>query len=1080
MEKLLSCPICQEPFWRAVEVKCCSKCYCLQCITKWIADGHNTCPNCREPLSQGDWKDNKPLQQLVDDLPYTCKYQANGCTAVLTRGIAQQHEEKCDYALVPCKYNASQCGTILRKDLEEHLEKCPFRFVKCPQCGALLPPNHIDEHIKSECDMVEQQCPSCSAVLLRKILKSHQCPLLPIECPFNICGCTEKLLPDKMKEHVAVCVSQHLTLTNLTISKLIAAKENIESRLTLLENENKILKQKIQQFEETLQSGDMKSPSQLQLQSPSPSPSPSLPLIVPTNKAQVASSLDTEDDIEREKRISKGLLSNATFFTKSQTTKTISEDIEVGIKVMMQLPAELQQRYAKIINKPFLIVENLILEERIDLLGKVFAFMNELKNDDILIYYAKKALSFDKNKLIEPTSMQSIDTRKLMLSGEEEEDVKIRKQFAFSKAPDAKLAKSLLDLCSNPIRAAYLCLEMYQLYQSDFVYTPNMNYVLALRVVEMLPEILNYAKIQFMKTHEAASGVVELCDTFLSHVNLLATIVKLRTKCVISLTDLVDPAKARKLRDKLIVDEQFEVAKAVAVQCHIEVDVVWIAWGFHWLRCNQFVQAREAFARCLVPIDFKNSKELTPTKRGPLTLRQSSIDTMHIVDSIVSILDATSSPTVIDPTPSAEQLQPLSEITQVERSNEPLSSTSLTPENTVKRELDNRKLNEAIYYLEKYGRPESALSFFLRHKMLERACRYVFERKLPSNLFIEHIVEFCSTHSLLPELKQTLKKIDPTLESFHNYLLAACKYFNQQKAFKTLVTFQIFMKDYVRAGLTCIKIFLDTLDHNYKLKCLEVAKGYFQEGLRLIKEAKLDSSDDPMLNEVEILKYINKINLQVAVLNFLKDRYNEIKIDGFAQFSLFGPIQQRIVLAEYIILHNPQLAIEIMEESKLDKANLYMTAIRTFAKLAVSYSKGVTSSSQNNANSCNANQLSFELYRTEQFLKAIRATVTDSQWDTLINEFVNIYAQGVPDPDTCLKTMDPFILKLVSPKSKVRAYIVCGKLKTAYLMAVKLADIELVDEILQEAQKTQQHTIENLCLKYLETHANKSNVTKIK
>jgi hypothetical protein len=66
--------------------------------------------------------------------------------------------------------------------------------------------------------------------------------------------------------------------------------------------------------------------------------------------------------------------------------------------------------------------------------------------------------------------------------------------------------------------------------------------------------------------------------------------------------------------------------------------------------------------------------------------------------------------------------------------------------------------------------------------------------------------------------------LDPTLESFHDYLLAACKYFNQQKAFKTLVTFQIFMKDYVRAGLTCIKIFLDTLDHTYKLKCLEVAK----------------------------------------------------------------------------------------------------------------------------------------------------------------------------------------------------------------------------------------------------------------
>jgi zinc finger FYVE domain-containing protein 26 len=69
--------------------------------------------------------------------------------------------------------------------------------------------------------------------------------------------------------------------------------------------------------------------------------------------------------------------------------------------------------------------------------------------------------------------------------------------------------------------------------------------------------------------------------------------------------------------------------------------------------------------------------------------------------------------------------------------------------------------------------------------------------------------------------------------------------------------------------------------------------------------------------------------------------------------------------------------------------------------------------------------------------------------------------------------MDPFILKLINPKSKVRAYVLCGKLKTAYLMAVKLTDKELIIEILKEAEKTQQYTIENLCRKYLESHANK-------
>jgi hypothetical protein len=71
---------------------------------------------------------------------------ANGCNAVLTRGIAGEHEEKCDYAILQCKYNPTQCGDILRKDFEEHLTKCPYRFVKCPQngCDVMLPPHLID------------------------------------------------------------------------------------------------------------------------------------------------------------------------------------------------------------------------------------------------------------------------------------------------------------------------------------------------------------------------------------------------------------------------------------------------------------------------------------------------------------------------------------------------------------------------------------------------------------------------------------------------------------------------------------------------------------------------------------------------------------------------------------------------------------------------------------------------------------------------------------------------------------------------------------------------------------------------
>lgn len=63
--------------------------------------------------------------------------------------------------------------------------------------------------------------------------------------------------------------------------------------------------------------------------------------------------------------------------------------------------------------------------------------------------------------------------------------------------------------------------------------------------------------------------------------------------------------------------------------------------------------------------------------------------------------------------------------------------------------------------------------------MLEKACCYVFERQLPCNFFIEYIVEFCLSHSLLSELKQTLKKIGTEtysiyLSDFVNWFVCVC------------------------------------------------------------------------------------------------------------------------------------------------------------------------------------------------------------------------------------------------------------------------------------------------------------------
>jgi hypothetical protein len=60
---------------------------------------------------------------------------------------------------------------------------------------------------------------------------------------------------------------------------------------------------------------------------------------------------------------------------------------------------------------------------------------------------------------------------------------------------------------------------------------------------------------------------------------------------------------------------------------------------------------------------------------------------------------------------------------------------------------------------------------------------------------------------------------------------AACKFFNERKAYKLLLDFLTFMGDNVRAGLTYIKLFLDETDPNLQLKYLENAKVNFHHSV---------------------------------------------------------------------------------------------------------------------------------------------------------------------------------------------------------------------------------------------------------
>lgn len=82
-------------------------------------------------------------------------------------------------------------------------------------------------------------------------------------------------------------------------------------------------------------------------------------------------------------------------------------------------------------------------------------------------------------------------------------------------------------------------------------------------------------------------------------------------------------------------------------------------------------------------------------------------------------------------------------------------------------------------------------------------------------------------------------------------------------------------------------------------------------------------------------------------------------------------------------------------------------------------------------------------------------------------DLIQLLAQHVPEERYC----DKLIARLVDTRAQVRAHLCCGKLKAAYLLAVKLGDLELIRTLLAEAERVQSKNVAALCLKYLEARS---------
>lgn len=192
---------------------------------------------------------------------------------------------------------------------------------------------------------------------------------------------------------------------------------------------------------------------------------------------------------------------------------------------------------------------------------------------------------------------------------------------------------------------------------------------------------------------------------------------------------------------------------------------------------------------------------------------------------------------------------------------------------------NNSFLEESIYYLITYGGNIDILNFLINNNLVRSALIFLRLQKISEEIFIQCVYAPILKNGRVPELIELLKEMSGSLVEWRNYILGICKHLERKRSFNCLYQLQILIDDNIRAGLTCIKFYLEGSKNFQELMSknlhLEDAKRHLQTELEIADETKSTAiiSDGISLKwDLKTINgYINSISLQQESSKYLAD-----------------------------------------------------------------------------------------------------------------------------------------------------------------------------------------------------------------
>ncbi|XP_034498234.1 zinc finger FYVE domain-containing protein 26 isoform X2 [Ailuropoda melanoleuca] len=611
----------------------------------------------------------------------------------------------------------------------------------------------------------------------------------------------------------------------------------------------------------------------------------------------------------------------------------------------------------------------------------------------------------------------------------EEENELVRSEFYYEQSPSASLCIAILNLHRDSIACGHQLIE-HCCRLSQGLTNPEVDAGL---LTDIMKQLLFSAKMMFVKA--GRSQDLALCDSYISKVDVLNILVAASYRHVPPLDQILQPAAVTRLRNQLLEAEYYQLGVEISTKTGLDPTGAWHAWGMACLKAGNLTAAREKFGRCLKP---------------PFDLNQLSHGS-RLVQDVVEYLEST-----VRPLLSLQDDDYFATLKELEATLRTQSlSLEVIPEGKI---MNNTYYQECLFYLHNYSTNLAIISFYMRHSCMREALLHLLNKESPPEVFIEGIFQPSYKSGKLHTLENLLESIDPTLETWGKYLIAACQHLQKKNYYHILYELQQFMKDQVRAAMTCIRFFSHKAKTytelgeklSWLLKAKDHLKIYLQDTSRSTRRKKTTFFQKKM-TAADVSRHMNTLQLQMEVTRFLHrcESAGTSQITTLPLPTLFGNNHMKMDVACKVMLGGKNvedgfgIAFRVLQDFQLDAAATYCRAARQLVERE-KYSE------------------------IQQLLKCVSESgmAATSDGDTILLNCLEAFKRIPP------QELEGLIQAIHSDDNKVQAYLTCCKLRSAYLIAVKQEHSRatvLVQQVQQAAKSSGDAVVQDICAQWLLT-----------